>query len=149
MNQANNPRPVPTPCIVESGIIVNKQDMLHLLRNIGQVHYIHLIDNQIVNEGDSLIKEVFEDDQRSTIVTSQIIYLNLHSFDYLQLEKTTTGESCFNLIQSDRQLKLIPLTTQLSTSGKTNLDAATLEAMLNQVLSAKWDVQLDDDEYSF
>ncbi|ELR96308.1 hypothetical protein [Gloeocapsa sp. PCC 73106] len=139
----------PPPCIVESGIVVYKQDMQRLLTDIRRVRYLHLLDERVLNQGEGWIKEVFIDPHRSTLVANHHLYLNLQSFDYLKLEPTPEGDTYFELIHENRQLRLIPLTSNIYQPNSGSLDVATLEAMLTQVLSAKWDVQLDDDEYSF
>ena len=76
------------------------------------------------------------------------IYININSFDYLQLSKSTEGESCFDLIQDNLQLRLIPVVRDVSpqTVSK-NIDAETIEAMVAEVLSARLDVQLDDEDF--
>lgn len=151
MTYHHNSEQLSAPCIVESGVVINKQDMLHLLNDVKQVKYVHILDEQVVNEGEGWIKEVFDEALRSTIVANNKLYINLQSFEYMKIEKSQEGETGFNLIQDNRQLKIIPLKTDFSIGETTNLDAATLEVMLNQVLSARWDVQLDeqsdDEEY--
>jgi hypothetical protein len=54
-------------------------------------------------------------------------------------------ESVLTLVQENRQLQLIPLAPPTPPPVATAMDAADLEAMVTRVLSARWDVQLDDD----
>ncbi len=137
---------LPAPCIIEAGTVVNPEDMQRLLGQLDHVHYIHYLDHCIRNEGDGCVREVFTDAHQSTLIANHAIYLNIHSFDYLQLQQLPDGRTCFDLIQDNRCLRLIPLTDFPATREVvTSFDDATLEAMLTQVLSAKWDVQLDDD----
>ena len=137
---------LPAPCIIESGIIVNKEDMRRLLNDLGHVHYIHTLDGKLQNEDKGWVLEVFSDPHQSTLVVNHNLYINIQSFDYLQLHQSPKQETYFDLIQDNRQLRLIPLANSAQDQEATrNLDVATLEAMVTQVLSAKWDVQLDDD----
>ena len=137
---------LPAPCIIDSGIIINKDDIRRLLNDLGQVHYIHQIDGKVHSEGEGWIVEVFTDPQQATLVANRALYLNVQSFDYLQLHQSPEGKTYLDLIQDNRQLRLIPVFNSLQIPDVTeDLDVATLEAMVTQVLAAKWDVQLDDE----
>ncbi|MGL5792875.1 MAG: hypothetical protein ACRC06_00435, partial [Waterburya sp.] len=98
--------------------------------------------------GQGLIQEIFCDSHQSTLVANRKIYLNIQSFDYLQLSRSTDNLTCFDLIQDNRQLRLIPVSriAQAQSISK-NIDAETIEAMVTEVLSARLDVQFDDDEF--
>ena len=135
----------PAPCIIDTGIIVNKQDMGQLLTTLSRVRYIHKIDGKVQSEGQGCVIKVFADPQRSTLIANQAIYLNVQSFDYLQLSQSPAKEAYFDLIQDNRQLRLIPLSSPLQEECTQQLNVDALEAMVTQVLSAKWDVQIDDD----
>lgn len=149
MTYDQSPPHLPAPCIIDSGIIVNKQDMRRLLTDLGRVRYIHTLDGKVQSEGEGCVLDVFAEPQRSTMIANQAIYLNVHSFDYLQLYQSSEQESYFDLIQDHRQLRLIPLSSPLQEQSTPIINAAALEAMVTQVLSAKWDVQLDDDDCLF
>jgi hypothetical protein len=136
---------IPAPCIIDTGIIVNKQDMGRLLTDLGRVRYIHTLDGKLQNEGEGYVLEVFADPQRSTLIANHTLYLNVQSFDYLQLNQSPEKEVYFDLIQDNRQLRLIPLSNPLQEQSTQQFNAEALEAMVTQVLSAKWDVQIDDD----
>ncbi|MBE9115051.1 hypothetical protein IQ249_03975 [Lusitaniella coriacea LEGE 07157] len=141
---------VPAPCIIDTGIVVNKDDIRRLLSSLGRVRYIHTLDDRLQNEGEGYILEVFADFNQSTLIANHALYLNIHSFDYLQLAQSPTGETHFDLIQDNRQLRLIPLSNLLQEREvEQNWDVDTLEAMVTQVLSAKWDVQIDDEDCPF
>ena len=146
MNKSQSPQPLPAPCIIDSGIIINKQDMRRLLNDIGKVHYVHTLEGFIQSEGDGWIMEIFADAQQATLVANHALYLNLYSFDYLLIDKTSEEQTCFELVQENRHLRLIPLSSPLQEDEVNfSLEVETLEDMVAQVLSAKWDVQLDDD----
>jgi hypothetical protein len=146
MNKPQSPQQLPPPCIIDRGIIVNKEDMRRLLNDVGKVHYSHQLDGLIQSEGEGWIMEIFSDIQQATLIANHALYLNLQSFDYLLIDKTSEEQNYFELVQENRHLRLTPLSSQLQEEGVNHsLDVETLEAMVTQVLSARWDVQLDDD----
>ncbi|MBW4646896.1 MAG: hypothetical protein KME23_28580 [Goleter apudmare HA4340-LM2] len=136
---------IPAPCIVNTGIIVNKLDMRRLLADLGRVHYIYTQKGQLLSEGDGDVMEVFANPQRSTLVANQALYLNLYSFDYLELKQSPEQQTYFDLMQEDVCLRLIPLSTPLQERKERNLNVSAIEAMMEQVLSARWDAEIDDD----
>jgi hypothetical protein len=138
---------LPAPCIVDNGILVNKDDIRRLLNDLGHVRYTHTVDGKVASEGEGWIVEVFMDANQATLVANHALYLNVQSFDYLQLHASQDNPTFFDLIQDSRQLRLIPLASNLpDPEGGRDLDPVTLEEMVTQVLSAKWDVQFDDYE---
>jgi hypothetical protein len=145
MSHHQPPHQLPAPCIIDTGTIVNKQDMGRLLTDLGRVRYIHTLDGKLQNEGEGCVLEVFADPNRSTIIANRALYLNVQSFDYLQLNQSPEQETYFDLIQDNRQLRLIPLSNPYQEQSNQQLNADALEAMVAQVLSAKWDVQIDDE----
>ena len=145
MSQHRSDTKLPAPCIINTGIIINKLDMRRLLADLGRVRYIHTLDGKLQNEGEGYVLEVFADPQRSTLIANHTLYLNVQSFDYLQLNQSLEKEVYFDLIQDNRQLRLIPLSNPLQEQSTQQFNAEALEAMVTQVLSAKWDVQIDDD----
>lgn len=136
----------PAPCIVDTGTIINKQDMHRLLNDIGRVSYIHTQDGVLTNQGEGCILEVFTDPSRATLVANHGMYLNVQSFDYLELGLTEDGQPYFDLVQDSRVLRLLPLTNPLMEEHSHDLNAAALEAVVAEVLAAGWDVQIDDEE---
>lgn len=137
---------LPAPCIIDSGTVVNKRDMQRLLSDLSRVRYVHLQEGVLISEGEGCVLEVFADPERSTLIANRALYLNVCSFDYLELGQSPEQEPWFDLIQDDRQLRLIPLSNPLQEHHNRSLNAAALEAMVAEVLSAGWDVQIDDDE---
>ena len=81
------------------------------------------------------------------MIANQKIYLNIQSFDYLQLSKSTDNEACFDLIQDNRRLRLIPVSHLRERTIAKHFDAEAIEAMVTEVLSARLDVQLDDEDF--
>ncbi|KAM3112725.1 hypothetical protein [Phormidesmis sp. 146-33] len=137
---------LPAPCIIDTGTIVDKRDMHRLLADLNRVRYIHSQDGKPTSEGEGCILEVFADPCRATLIANHALYLNVHSFDYLELSQSEEHEAFFDLIQETRQLRLIPLSNPLQDQSGRTLNAAALEAMVAEVLSASWDVHLDDEE---
>ncbi len=149
MSSKNFNQRVSAPCIIDSGIIVNKRDIQRLLIDLGRVRYIHAQDGQIQSQGEGYILEVFADHQRSTLVANHSIYLNVYSFDYLELGKSANQETYFDLMTEGRKLRLIPLSNPLQEETTRNINTAAFDAVMDQVLSSNWDMQFDDDDCPF
>jgi hypothetical protein len=141
---------LPAPCIVDTGIIVNKQDMQRLLADLSRVRYCYSHQGQLLSEDEGYVLEVFSDPQRSTLVANHTLYINVCSFDYLELKRLVDQQTCFDLVQENQHLRLIPLSNPLQEQKNRSLNAAALEAVVAEVLSASWDVRIDDDDsFSF
>ncbi len=152
MSQDKSSHPLPAPCIIDFGTIVNKDDIRRVLNDLSRVRYIHTFDGKLQSEGVGWLAEVFTDPHQATLVVNQKLYINVQSFDYLEIYQSPQKVPYFNLIQDNRTLRLIPLSNTPQNYGNTQkIDAAALEAMVTQVLSAHWDAQLDgeDDDCPF
>jgi hypothetical protein len=136
---------IPAPCIINTGVIVSKLDMRRLLTDLGRVHYVYIFDGKVQSEGEGDVMEVFANPQRSTLVANHTLYLNVCSFDYLELQQTPQKETHFDLVQEGWRLRLIPLSTPLQEKRDRNINVTAIEAMMEQVLSARWDAEFDDD----
>lgn len=136
---------LPSPCIIDTGIVINKIDMRRLLADLGHVRYIHTQEGKLRSEGEGDVLEVFANPNRSTLVANHALYLNVCSFDYLELKQSPNQEAYFDLMQDSFCLRLIPLSTPLQERVTRNLNATTLEAVMEQVLLAKWDAEIDDE----
>jgi hypothetical protein len=139
---------LPAPCIIDQGTLIDKQDMQRILTDLTRVRYVHTQDGQITSEGEGCVLEVFADPQHATLVANHALYLNVYSFDYLELARAN-GETIFNLVQDTRVLCLIPLTNSLQNPVRREFNAAEIEAMVAEVISASLDVQIDDDHFPF
>ncbi|NJN72684.1 MAG: hypothetical protein HC799_07665 [Limnothrix sp. RL_2_0] len=139
---------LPAPCIISSGIIVNKSDIKRLLQDLAWVRYTHFLDGEQQSIGEGWVVEVFDDVKQATLVVNQSLYLNLHSFDYLHLKEAEDGKTYFELVQDNRVLRLDMAENPVGTTpaASKTMPEGTLEEMVTQVLSARWDVQMDDDE---
>ncbi len=136
---------IPAPCIINTGVIVSKLDMRRLLTDLGRVHYVYTFDGKVQSQGDGDVMKVFANPQRSTLVANHTLYLNVCSFDYLELQQTPEKETHFDLVQEGWRLRLIPLSTPLQERRDRNINVTAIEAMMEQVLSARWDAGFDDD----
>lgn len=137
---------LPAPCIVDTGIVINKHDIQRLLADLGRVHYSYTLEGQVLTEGEGYVLEVFFDPQRSTLVANHTLYLNVSSFDYLQLMRSPEQQAYFDLIQDRCRLRLTPLSNPLQEQTTRSLNAAALEAVVAEVLSANWDMRIDDED---
>ena len=139
---------LPAPCIVDEGIVINHDDIRRLLADLSQVRYVHKIGEQKTSEGEGYIQEIFSDFNQSTLIANKKIYINIQSFDYLRLSKSMEGEVYFELVQDNRQLSLIPVSRTIAPQAiAKNINAETIEAMVTEVLTARLDVQLDDEDF--
>ncbi|MBV6621515.1 MAG: hypothetical protein KI793_00940 [Rivularia sp. (in: Bacteria)] len=136
---------IPAPCIVNTGVIVNKLDIRRLLADLGRVRYAYTQDGEVCAAGEGDVMEVFANPRRSTLVANNALYLNVYSFDYLELQQSSEKEACFDLVQEDMRLRLIPLSTPMQERQERCWNSNAIEAMMEQVLSAKWDAEIDDD----
>ena len=138
---------LPAPCLVDTGIVVNKRDMQRILADLGRVVYRHEQDETVLSEGEGYVIEVFSDPTQATIVTNQTLYLNVQSFDCLELGRTGDNQTCFRLCQDQWSLYLMPQTNPMQDQASRTINSATLEAVVAEVLSANWDVCIDDDTF--
>lgn len=124
---------------------MNKSDMLRLLQDLGQVRYQHFQDGKLLTEGNGFIMEVFADAQQATLVANHTLYLNVYSFDFLEMGKIDVDQSYFDLVQDHRHLRILPIYDPLHDQIAQTASTAAFEAMVVDVLSARWDTCLDDD----
>lgn len=137
---------LPAPCIVDNGIVINKTDMLRLLKGLRHVRYIHRQDDEITSTGEGRVMEAFSDPSQATLVANHSLYLNVYSFDYLEL--LSSGEdTTFALVQDNRCLCLTPIAQEAERQATCDIDAAALEAIVTEALSASWDASIDDDRH--
>ncbi len=136
---------LPAPCLVDSGMVVNKADMLRLLQDLGQVRYQHFQDSALLTEGGGFVMEVFADTQQATLVANHTLYLNVYSFDFLEMGKIDTQQSYFDLVQDNRRLRLLPIYDPVQDQITQSANTAAFEAMVVDALTARWDACMDDD----
>ncbi|MEO0540475.1 MAG: hypothetical protein AAFZ80_06380 [Cyanobacteria bacterium P01_A01_bin.105] len=116
--------------------------MLRLLNDLNRVRYIHTDDSEVTQQGEGIVVEAFNAANQATLVANRSLYLNVLSFDYLELGHCEDGDY-FDLIQDRRCLRLIPLSNPLQEQTTRSLNAAALEAVVTEALNARWDACLD------
>jgi len=119
--------------------------MRRLLADLGRVRYLHIQEGKIQSEGEGDVVEVIANPEQSTIVANHALYLNVYSFDYVELQQSPQQETYFDLVQDNRCLRLIPLSTPMQERASRNFNETALEVMMEQVFSARWDAEIDDD----
>ncbi|MBO9542242.1 hypothetical protein J7643_16760 [bacterium] len=95
-------------CIVDEGLLVNRRDMVRVLRDLGPVRYQDLIDGEIAHQGEGIIVNVVANDQNATVILNKRLYLNVNAFDYLSLSADEAGGTLVDLVSDQRTLRLIP-----------------------------------------
>ncbi|MEM1242091.1 MAG: hypothetical protein AAGI45_19840 [Cyanobacteria bacterium P01_H01_bin.26] len=140
---------LPAPCLIDAGIVVNKKDMMRILQHLGRVRYVHNQEEQVLKEGEGYVVEVFSDAQQATLVANSSLYLNVTSFDYMEMGQLPDQQPFFDLIQDNRRLRIMPLSNPLTERNTCSINDATLEAILAEALTARWDACLDDDNNNF
>jgi len=136
---------LPAPCLVNNGTVIHKADMVRLLQDVGQVFYQHRQDGLLVSEGRGFVMDVFADSQQATLVANRTLYINVHSFDCLELSQDDSGKACFDLVQDACRLRLMPLSDPMQDQVCQTINAAAFEAMVTEALAAGWDACLDDE----
>ena len=59
MPERSSDHHIPAPCIIETGILVSKRDMLRLLGDLTQVRYVELLNGEPQAQGEAYLVEVF------------------------------------------------------------------------------------------
>ncbi|MBC7472686.1 MAG: hypothetical protein H7263_00220 [Candidatus Sericytochromatia bacterium] len=98
------------PCIVDNGIIYNPKDIQRVLRDLGQVNYFYLIDNETKSTGEAYVVSVLSNNYSANIIANKRIYLNVTGFEYMSL-KTEDNQTKIDLIDQNRIIRLIPVMT--------------------------------------
>ncbi|MGY2716960.1 hypothetical protein ACVW0Q_000271 [Thermostichus sp. MS-CIW-21] len=142
------------PCIVDSGILVNKRDIYRLLADLGRVRYFDIVDGRVRKQGEGYVMEVFQDATAATLVANRSLYLNLNSFDYACLRDPSPSEVAglegerpsvvIDLVQESRILRLVPLSDPLSDPAQLWADTQALRAAAADALGAGWSLEEED-----
>lgn len=99
----NNPEKQ-IPCIVGTGVVTSKQDMMRVLRGFDHVKFTDVIDDKVQIEDEAFVVEVFCDDAESTIIFNRRIHLNVENFEYLRIIQNLPG--VVELIEGHRTLRI-------------------------------------------
>ncbi|MEO0868458.1 MAG: hypothetical protein AAFY17_08410, partial [Cyanobacteria bacterium J06642_11] len=82
--------------------------MVRILKHLGRVQYVHTQEEQVLKTGEGYVVEVFSDPQQATLVANSSLYLNVTSFDYMEMGQLADKQSYFDLIQDNRCLRILP-----------------------------------------
>lgn len=129
------------PCIVGTGVITSKRDMIRVLRGFDHVKYTELIDGHVEIEDESYVVEVFSSTTESTIIFNRRMYINVNNFEYLKIKKSLPG--IIELIEGHRTIRLEALSDPLS--NKEMLLNEAVENRSNFDTIYEEDIILDED----
>jgi hypothetical protein len=101
------------PCIVDEGIVVNRRDMVRILRDLGHVRYADIVEDRVRTQGEGVVTSVFSNFNGSTIIVNKRLYINVNSFSYLRLGRTEEDAAAIDLVDEARVVRLIPLSDPL------------------------------------
>lgn len=102
------------PCVIEHGIIYGVKDIYRLIRDMGHVRYVEMVGQEINATGEGYIMSVVANTQSATIIANRRLYLNVSGFDYLRLDTLPDGTVHFDLTNTYRVLRLIPISEPLA-----------------------------------
>lgn len=100
-------------CIVDEGILLNRRDMVRLLRDLGLVRYVDLHSGTARASGEGYVTSVVSNTSSSTIIANRRLYLNVNNFEFMQLG-LDAGQTYFDLVDRDRTIRLVPLDSTLT-----------------------------------
>lgn len=101
-------------CIVDDGIVLNRRDMLRILRDLGHVRYHDLLEGQERARGEGFISGVYANQSNSTIIVNKRLYINVNGFDYMRLGSADDEEGpTIDLVEDRRTIRLVPLSDVL------------------------------------
>ena len=98
-------------CLVESGIVYSKRDMIRILRDLDRVQYVDLVDDVSVAHGEGYVIEVYVNCYDSTLIFNNRLHISVNGFDFLKIK--TSPQKLVELISGHRKIKLTPLTNIL------------------------------------
>lgn len=134
-------------CIVDEGVLVQRRDMVRILRDLGQVRYQEWRDDRLRRQGEGTIVHVAANDRSATVILNKRLYLNVNAFDYLQLGCDDAGGAWVDLVSIGLTLRLIPLTDPLESPGLAGIEPASApRGALDRLFGESFaEVYLDDD----
>ena len=116
-------------CIVDEGIVINRRDMVRILRDLGHVRYTDRVENQVRAEGEGFITSVFSHGKGSTIFFNRRLYINVNSFDYLRLGRGADDEATIELVDQQRVVTIVPLSDPLEERHVMACDSGMVQAV--------------------
>lgn len=108
------------PCIIDNGILYNPKDIQKVLRDLGQVAYSYIINEQVKGLGEGYIVSVVANNSSANIIVNKRIYINVSGFEYMQLRQEES-QAIIELISHDTILQLVPVANTLEDATNGNL----------------------------
>lgn len=134
-------------CIVDEGVLVQRKDMVRILRDLGQVRYQEWRNDQLRRQGEGIIVHVTASDRAATVILNKRLYLNVNAFDYLQLGCDEAGGAWVDLVSDGLTLRLIPLTDPMESPVLAGHEPVGIQrGALDRLFGESFaEVYLDDD----
>jgi len=133
-------------CIVDEGILLNRRDIVRVLRDLGLVRYADLNDGVVQASGEGYVTSVVANLSSSTIIANRRLYLNVNNFEYMRLG-LEEGQAFFDLVAQGRTIRLTPLDTSLTVNPPARSDdaftAGRVASLFGESLA---EVYFDDEE---
>jgi len=138
-------------CIVDEGIVLDRRDMVRVLRDLGHVRYEDRQDGRVRARGEGFIASVFANGHASTIFVNRRLYINVNAFSHMQLTRIDDDETAIDLVDDRRTIRLLPVGDGLTERQAFIAESAVvtgpgaLERMLNaEHAEAFFDDEQDD-----
>jgi hypothetical protein len=97
-------------CFVNDGIIYQKKDMFRILSDLLFIKYEQFDSNGLKKVGEGRVFRVYNNINNSSVLMNGRIYLNVNSFEYLQIHTdSSSNTSFFELFTPDFSLRIYPL----------------------------------------
>ncbi len=149
MQERNNENQL--QCIVDEGTLLNRRDMVRLLRDLGLVRYVDLRNGATRASGEGYVTSVVSNFSSSTIIANRKLYLNVNNFEFMRLG-LDAGQTFFDLVDRDRTIRLIPLDSALTDRPPAITDDAFASGRVTSLFGDTlaevfFDDEEDDDEF--
>lgn len=133
------------PCIIDNGILYNPKDIQKVLRDLGQVSYSYILDNQIKGSGEGYVVSVVSNNSSANIIVNKRIYLNVSGFEYMQL-KNEDSKSVIELISNDSILRFIPVNSSVEENHANDIILTHPSELTDDELDEAFaEINFDDD----
>jgi hypothetical protein len=133
------------PCIIDNGIIYNPKDIQKILRDLGQVNYSYIINNESKGSGEGYIVSVVANNSSANIIVNKRIYLNVNGFEYMQI-KNEENQSIIELITQDSILRFLPINSSIEDNQNNEIILTHPSELTDDELDEAFaEINFDDD----
>lgn len=108
------------PCVIDNGILFNSKDIQKVLRDLGQVTYSYVINDEIKGSGEGYIVSVVANNSSANMIVNKRIYVNVSGFDFMNLKKEE-NQAIVELVSHDSVLRLVPVNNQIDENSNNNI----------------------------